>query len=287
MHTVTKILVVFAAVLCVLLAALTMAYSANADAIVRANRSEVDRRIAAETQSRADVAAAKDELAAASQRNADLANQVAGLEGQIRQLQGERAALTSERRSAELARDAIVNQVDQLTATNKTQAVLIENYRNEVTKLRDQELSFRRREIELNDQLSDLQSQREVLEGSVRALQEQLAEARRQIEAGGTATASSASGSSQPFTPTFSVSGRVTAVRTDAATGRPVATINIGSTNNVRENMKLAIVRGERFIANLVVTKTDLGWSTGFVDYLSQQGVTVQEGDVVRSLASR
>lgn len=289
MHIVTKILVVFASVLCVLLAALTMAYSANADRIRAEYLAEVNRRVAAESAASSQVAAANAERQTLSQRAADLANTTASLEGQIRQLQSERAQLLVERRSAEVDRDAIKDQIAQLGATNKTQALLIENYRNEVTTLREQELAFRKREIELNDRLNDLESQREVLEGSVRALQEQLAEARRQIEQGGVAAGQAvlgAMGSAEPFVPSVTIRGRVTRVTTDMATGRPMATINVGSTNQVRENMKLAITRGDRFVANLVVRRVDLQWALGEVQYL-QAGSQVQEGDVAQTLATR
>ncbi|QYU67795.1 hypothetical protein J4558_23400 [Leptolyngbya sp. 15MV] len=158
-----------------------------------------------------------------------------------------------------------------------------------MTTLREQELAFRKREIELNDRLNDLESQRGVLEGSVRALQEQLAEARRQIEQGGVAAGQAvlgAMGSAEPFVPSVTIRGRVTRVTTDMATGRPMATINVGSTNQVRENMKLAITRGDRFVANLVVRRVDLQWALGEVQYL-QAGSQVQEGDVAQTLATR
>lgn len=287
MHIVTKILVVAAAILCVLLAALTMAYAANADAVVRDNarlRQEVS---TANTQASGQVSRANEEKQVVMQKNADLSNQLAQLEGQVRQLQSERATLQTEKSRAESERDSIKNQIGSLGATSDTQARLIENYRNEVSKLRDNELGWKRREIELNDRLSDLESQREVLEGSVRALQEQLAEARRQIEQGGAAAASASSGPREPFSPTFAITGRVTRVQTDMATGKPVATINVGSSNQIRENMKLAIVRGDKFVANIVVKRVDLQWALGEIDYLGQGGGTVQEGDVVRSLAAR
>jgi len=287
-HTVTKVLVVFAAVLCVLLAALTMAYSANADKIVGDYRAETNRRVTAEAGASARQSEAAAERTKISEQAAGLANQVTTLQTTITQLQGERSQLQTEKRAAEGRADSIQNEIAQLGATNKTQALLIENYRNEVTKLRENELSWKKREIELADRINELESQREVLEGSVRALQEQLAEARRQIEQGGAAAAqANSNGSREPYTPTFTVAGRVTRVQTDMATGAPVATINIGSNNQVRENMKLAITRGDKFIANVVIRKVDLQWSLGEIDYLSQKGVSVQEGDVVKSLASR
>ncbi len=288
MHTVTKVLVVFAAVLCVLLAALTMAYSVNADTITRDLKNWKNKADTFEATNNQTQALYGVQQARLTSANNDLANQLAGLQAQITQLQAERSQLQTDKRAAEARADGIQNQIDQLGATNKTQALLIDNYRNEVTKLRDGELAWKKREIELADRINELESQGEVLNGSVRALQEQLAEARRQIEQGGaTANLSGPQGTREPFTPSFAITGRVKLVQNDMATGAPMATINVGSNNQVRENMKLAITRGDKFIANIVIRKVDLQWSLGEIDYLSQKGVSVQEGDVVKSLASR
>jgi hypothetical protein len=104
---------------------------------------------------------------------------------QIASLQTERTKLLQDVATATNARDAIVNQIDQLAATNKTQALLIDSYRNEVTKLRENELTYRKREIELVDRVNDLESQTEVQGGNIRALQEQLVECKRLVDAGG------------------------------------------------------------------------------------------------------
>ncbi len=287
MHTVTKILVVFAAVLCVLLAALTMAYSVNADTVVRDINVWKNKAATSDAANAATQAQFGNERTTLTTAKNDLANQLAALQAQITQLQAERSQLLVDKRAAEARADGVQNQIDQFTATNKTQTSLIENYRNEVTTLRDNELKWKQREIELSDRINDLDSQHEVLEGSVRALQEQLAEARRQIEQGGVAASAANAGSREPFTPTFAITGRVNEVKNDMATGAPMATINVGSNNQVRENMKLAITRGDKFIANIVIRKVDLQWSLGEIDYLSQKGVSVQAGDVVKSLASR
>ncbi len=288
MHTVTKVLVLFAAVLCVLLAALTMAYSANADAIVKGMRdaqTKYANQEAVNSAIQADFGTQKSKL---SEQANSLSTQVTSLQATITQLQGERSQLQSEKKAAEARADDVQHKIDQLGTTADTQAQLIKTYSGEVTKLRENELSWKKREIELADRINELESQREVLEGSVRALQEQLAEARRQIEQGGAAAAqASPGGSREPYTPTFAVAGRVTRVQTDMATGLPVATINIGSNNQVRENMKLAITRGDQFIANVVIRKVDLQWSLGEIDYLSKKNVSVQEGDVVKNLALR
>jgi hypothetical protein len=285
-HTVTKVLVVFAAILCVLLAALTMAYSVNADRIVADHLKQVELRTATETTANNQLTQAAEEQARLNQDIQQANNEKTQLGTQISSLQQERQKLLQDVANAVNARDAIVNQTEQAITTSKTQALLIQQYRDEVTKLRESELNYRKREIELADRINDLESQREVLEQSTRALQEQLAEARRTIETGGTIGAVGQSNMGAPIRPSFAVSGRVVSVGRDGATNKPIATINVGTNNQVRDNMQLIIVRGDQFLANFLVKKADLQWAQGEIDTLGKN-VTVQEGDTVRSLVAR
>lgn len=285
MHTVTKVLVVFAAILCVLLAALTMAYSVNADRIVAALRSETDLRTATESSAKNQMAQAAELQTVRQQQIEKLNNEVTQKQSQITSLQTERTKLLQDVAAAINARDAIVNQIDQLAATNKTQALLIDSYRNEVTKLRENELTYRKREIELVDRLNDLESQREVQDGSIRALQEQLIESKRLLDAAGGPVQTRAQ-SDAPIRPSFPVSGKVTEVMTDPANQKPMAVVNVGTNNQIRENMQLMITRGNEFIANFTVKQVDLQWARGEINYLGRK-VTVQQGDTVQSSVTR
>lgn len=285
MHTVTKILVVFAAVLCVLLAALTMAYSVNAERIVANYQAQVLARQAAEESAAADKARAQAQMDELRQQIAALQNQVTNLTMQKNALDAERAQLIAQARQAEAARESRNAQIDQLAATARTQALLIESYRSEVTRLRENELAFRRREIELEDRLNDLESLREVHEANIRALQEQLVELRRTIETQG-AVATGAAGPGAPYTPSIPISGTIVKVGRHPATGKPVATINVGTNNQVRENMRLVIYRGGQFLGNLLITRADLQWSVGEIDTLNRP-VDIREGDSVGTLVSR
>ena len=291
MHTVTKVLVVFAAVLCVLLAALTMAYSVNVDRITANYQSQVEARVAAETST----SAQKSQWAGLqAQMQLDiqkLNDDKTQLGTQIAALQNERTTLLKDKSDAVNGRDEIMNKIDQLAATNKTQALLIESYRNEVTKLREGELAFRKREIELVDRLNDLDSQREVLEQSVRALQEHLTEARRTIEAAGFQN-SGAKVAQGPIKPSFPVSATIVQTSTDKATGKPMATINVGTNNQIRENYQLVVLsKTGEYLADFIVTQADLQWSRGEINSRGQldangKPVQVKEGDRVTSLVS-
>jgi hypothetical protein len=230
------------------------------------------------------MAQAAEEQARLNQDIQQLNSQKTQLGTQIASLQTERTKLLQDVATATNARDAIVNQIDQLAATNKTQALLIDSYRNEVTKLRENELTYRKREIELVDRVNDLESQTEVQGGNIRALQEQLVECKRLVDAGGGAVQTRTA--NEAYSPSFPVNGRVTQVMTDPSNQKPMAVVNVGTNNQIRENMKLMIVRGGEFIANFKVTQVDMQWARGEIDYLGRK-VSVQQGDTVQSSATR
>ncbi len=279
MHTVTKVLVVFAALLCVLLAALTMAYSVNADRIVADHMAQVDQRIATETASKDAQSTWRIEQASLNQQLEALSTALAARDGVIRKLEGERAELVRSVRAAEAARDAVVQKIDQLAATTDTQAKLIENLSTEVTTLRNNELTYRREAIQYTDRINDLESQGEVLAQNVRALTEQLEEARLALEKAATGIA--AGGDTTPRPPTVPVRGRVLKTSPDP-TGGVLAQIDLGSNDQIKKNMKLLVIRGEQFIGNLVILETDLKVSVGRVDTLGRN-VEVRADDEVLS----
>ncbi len=288
MHTVTKVLVVFAAILCVLLAALTMAYSVNVDRITADYQKQTELRNASDVLYKTQASQFADQEAKLNLDKQQLNQTITHLGTQIDQLQGERTALLKDKSDAMNARDAIANQTDQAVATTKTQALLIQQYRDEVTKLRENELAFRKREIELSDRLSDLESQREVLEQSTRALQEQLEEAKRAIQIGSGPDSKVAKG---PIKPNFPISATIVQTDVNKATGKAMATINVGTNNQIRENMQLVILRDGKYLADFLVTQADLQWARGEIDSkgaLDTNGkpVEIKAGDMVRSLVS-
>lgn len=279
MHIVTKVLVVFAAVLSLLLAALTIAYSVNSDRIVNSYRGEVASRIAA-TQAASDaVTRAVEETTRLNAAIASLNNETASLEARVRELQTENAGLITDVKTGEVARSSFENKIAQLGETTKTQADLIEGYRDEVTTLRVNELDFRKKEIELVDRLNDVESQREVLEQNVRALQEQLVAARQSIEQGVAGDAAAGARGPVQFTGPLT-RGRIVKTMKDPSTGSTLAQIDLGTNNQVRENMQLYIARGNEFLANLVIIQADLRSAVGRIEL--QQG-EVRAGDVVQT----
>jgi len=290
-HILTKVLVVFAAVLSIFLAALTIAYSANADRISQSLAGEQALREQARAALDTQVAQAKTQQVESKTQIDKLSGEIAQREAEKNQLQTENARLLSEKNKAETARQSIESKIAEISELAKTQATMISSYRTEVTTLRDNEIDYRKKSLDLEARLSDLESQREVLQSTVRALQEQLTEAKlaqdSSLKSGGSLAKGAESAVFVPLTP---IQGKVERVMLDPTSQANLARINVGTNDQVRENMKLMIVRDNNFVANLVIVQTDLKWSVGRIETVNQKlssdgkPVEVRGGDLVMSV---
>jgi hypothetical protein len=284
-HILTKVFIVFAAVLSLILAALTMAYSVNADAIVGKYNDAMQEANTARAAQQAATAEYSDANALLQRQLAEQQALNADLDARNADLVRENSLLLSQRQAAENRAAAIENQIGDSLQTTKAQAALIDSYRQEVAKLRESELTLRRESLQLEDRVNDLASQNEVFEATIRAQREQLAAAQRSAEmalAGGGAGAAS-----EPYEAAGPIiRGQVTRVSTDPTTGQPLVQLNVGSNDRVAENMQMHVGRGDDFIATLVVVRTDLQSSVARVD-LTGPGAQVREGDLVVSRFGR
>jgi len=283
-HFLTKLLVVFAAVLSLLLSGLVIMHSLNVSRIEQDYKYEVSRRQASDAALAAQNAQTASEGSRRAEEVSNLNSQIASLTSEKNRLEQLNTQLTSDKTQAVLSRDSVLAQIGQLGETVKTQQKLIDSYRDEVTGLRKNELRYKEQSLQTDERLSDLQSQNEVLTQNIRALREQLEEAKQAAQsamAGGTGIVSRLTGkSADPFLYTGPrLDGKVESIRPDDATGAQLVQINLGSTDGIRENMKLFAVRNNEFVANLIVVQTDLKVAFAKVDTLGRT-VQVQAGDV-------
>lgn len=290
MHILTKILVALACVLSVFLSALTIAYSANADRVVSDNAQLSARLAAAEAAAAAEKTTSGDLQVRMTAQVEQARQDLASAESRVRQLMTDNAKLLTEKNQAEAGRESLDAKIKEMGETIKLYYALIQNYSTEVGTLRDQELKDRERRIALDDRISDLESQRDVLEQSVRELQEQLAEARTAIEGGARvgimpAAASSGQGRvAEPFVPSGPlVRGRIQQTQMDPGSSRMLVEMNLGSSDGIRENMILRVVRGGTFVGNIVVVRVDARSSVARVDLLADGVGSVNTGDEIVS----
>lgn len=278
MHIITKILVVFAAVLAVLLSALTVAFTYNAAMIVQENQ-RMSQQVASLS---ADIKARDGAFALArqewDQERASLVSQKSALEADRTNAKSEAARLLADVKDGQTRSASLRSQIEQMSATQKTLALLIESYRSELTNLRDGQLRNAERETELADRINDLTGQLQVAQDNNRALQEQLAELQTAMSQDG---AIAAAPGASPRT-TSVLEARVTRVTPDSGSGNTFAEIDAGSNDRIRTGMELNIVRDGRFLAKFVVTRVDLQKAIGRIDTLNRS-VKIRSGDTVIS----
>ncbi len=280
MHILTKFLVVFAAVLSVLLAGLSIAYTSNADRIVSEFNVERDRATKSEGQAAAVQAASAVERESLQKKIADLESSLQSSTDSMASIQGENARLLTEVNALKQASVTHSAQIDQFTAVVQTYATLNKSQADELQKLRERELEFNKKEIELSDRINDLQGELEVSRETNRSLQEQLVATREQmdrVQQGGPAASGSAGGYLRA---PLGFRSRITGVRKDE-TGSTLVSLTGGSNDALKPGMRLNIVR-DQFLATLILERVDQSESIGRVDFLGRQGqVEIRTGDLV------
>ena len=284
MHILTKVFIVFAAVLSLVLAALTMAYSVNTDAIVSKYNDALQEAATAKAKQQAATAEYADAAAVATQQIHGLQLMLSDIAARNASLVTENASLTASVQAERNRADAVENQIGDSLQTTKAQASVIDSLRQELSSLRESELGLRRASLELEDRVNDLASQNDVFNATIRALREQLASAQRAAElamGGVSGPEGSAYEAAGPV-----IRGRVTQVSVDPASGQPLIEVDIGSNDRVSENMQLHVGRGQNFVATLVVVRTDLQSAVARVS-LTNAGSSVQPGDLVVSRFGR
>lgn len=282
MHILTKVFVVLAAVMSLMLSAATMFYAYNAESIRTQFENADLARILAEQSFTTQSSAHASEVATLLADIDAGKREIAGVQSDLDALKIEAERLRREKLTAEAEADRIRGQITQFGVAAETQATLIENYKDEVSELRDDELRFREQRLELEDAIADQDSQIQVLQQENRALQEQLAAATADLEAAKTGVARDSAGDAGgPVTlagaPVF---GEVNAVETETETGKTMVQVDVGANDRMRENVKLLVFRGSTFVANIVLRDVDLQDSLGEV-VLTAPNQAVRPGDRV------
>ncbi|MEM7629760.1 MAG: hypothetical protein AAF995_03215 [Planctomycetota bacterium] len=281
MHILTKVFVVLSALLAVLMGSLAVSYTVNTDRIIQDYSNARNAAAAAEAALGAASAAAQSKEAADQEQIARLRQEKADLEANVRSSESEISKLTIAERESRSALERLQSNIGQFGVSSKTQAELISSYKDEVERLRNDELRWRNEKLDLEAALSDLESQRIVYEQTQRALQEQLAEANRAISSlrGGTSIAGVGTPTEIPGPP---VRGFVQNVRVEPATGDTIVRINLGSNDRVSQNSRLYLNRNGRvYLGDLVIFEVDLNHAIGRL--VNSQGSGVSEGDQVWS----
>lgn len=275
MHIVTKVLVVLAAILSVLLSGLSIAYTANADRLVAENRALQNKILGLESTHES---ALRQEIAEREQAN----QTIAAREGELSNMRAERdtiarelESLQSENSLLKLAESMYQAQIDKFTALMETYASLDEQQSAELGQLRTAQLESNRKEQELVDTINDLRSENEVQFETNRALQQQIAEIQRDKGRGGASGAETAG----PVKAPDGFRARVTQIDTNQA-GQTFVSIDAGTSDKLSKGMKLQISRGGKFIGTVTLDRVDVNEAVG-LQLMLVGGEQFQAGDLV------
>ncbi|MFK7883640.1 MAG: hypothetical protein AB8F26_05585 [Phycisphaerales bacterium] len=284
MHILTKVFVLFAAVLSIIMAALSIAYTVNSDRIVDDYRNAMAAKAQAES-SLGTFKATGGQLNAAREEEIRVArDELATREADIRRLEAANSELRINLRQAEAARESITSKIAELGIAVETQAKIIDEYKGELTRLRESELSWLGDKIDIEKQLSDLESQVIVYEQIKRSLDEQLEDMRRSLasaQGGGDVFDNDANRAASVIAGP-PVRGTVDQVMNDRASGKLLVKINLGTNDRVRPNSKLYVHRGSMYLGELVVFEVDLNHAIGEMSF-TVAGQSVREDDQVLS----
>ncbi len=277
MHILTKLLVVLAAVLSVLLSGLTIAYTSNADAL----RNEINRArgVAAEAESSAQRSIAAEAVTRATlQSNVDaLQSSLGQIRATVNQLQTENARLLAENTRLTIEQQKYQTSIDDYAARIDSMVEVFSGFQVEIGTLRQRELALQRRELELTDRLADLESELEAREGTLRALREQVIDLEQTLAGGPTRDGEQAAVSAPS-----SFRGRVLDVQRDANNDFLVS-INAGTNDRLANRMRLNIVREGQYLGTITLERVDLNESVGRVTLRAQGSPSISSGDTVLS----
>lgn len=283
MHILTKVFVLFAAVLSIMMAALAISFSVNADRIL----GDYDSALADAQSARDSLSAYKAvEVQAKSTLEEDkqrIQDELASRDADVRRLEAANSELRIGLRQAESERVSITSKIAQLGVTTETQANIIAEYKDELSRLRLAELNYRDEKIDLEKQLGDLESQVIVFTQNNRMLNEQLTEMRRLVDNPGASTTVSFNSNSSTEISGPPISGRIDEVRSDPNTGDQLVKINLGTNDRVTNNSRMYVHRnGSTYLGELVIFKVDLNHAVARIAY-TVPGQSIREGDQILS----
>lgn len=279
MHILTKVFVLIAAVLSIMMAALAISYSVNADRITADYRNALAAADAAQSNLSALRATQGQEAASLNEDIARLRDELASRDADTRRLEAANSELRIALRQAEAARESISSKIAQLGVTTETQAKIIDEYKTELSRLREAELSYRDEKIDLEKTISDRESQVIVYEQVKRALEEQIEEMR--IAANGGVRGNDTDNDPRPMS--VLVRGTIDEVLNDSSTGFTRVKINLGANDQLRKNNRLYVHRGnQQFLGEVIIESVDLNHAVGRISYTADNQ-TIRAGDQVLS----
>ncbi len=286
MNTVTKIFVVLQLVLALTLSVLV---------IVFVNKQTNYRHMIVSTQRSAIAASAA--LAKEKLLNRNLSNELASaqesassaqrhLNSRVVSLQGKLADAQTQIAELQAGNSAKSTNVTLLTNTVHSLNTQVSDQTGQLNKLRPQELMLINQNAQLSRRVTELTNERDVARKTIQVLQESVSKLNHHLSvamaSAKTPTSGSANSASvlQGVPTAASVNGSITKVA--QYNGRTYVSCNLGSKDGVNQGTRLTIYSGHKYIADVLVQKSDSTRSVGVVT-LKAPNAVVAKSDMVMS----
>ena len=298
MSTFTKIFVVLDMLLAVLLVALVVPFVVNTETYKAKYQDEVAQRVVAETNAAAREADITSQIQQANAQKSELRNRISQLQNELNDRESEIQELTATKVALENANQDVRGRLADLSSSLKVAEESKSMLQEEVKNRREEMIDLQTRVVELSDSIRERTAQVETLNRQVRLLKEEnqaLAqrneELQQQAESGTRVASASGDGSGQVsmtqaegFEPETVIRGRVKGTR-EIQDGEQFISLDVGSNDQVRKDMKFIVHRGSQFLGNAVVIEVDNTQSIARVTLQSGEitsGAQVQAGGRVQ-----
>ncbi len=285
MNTVTRIFVVLQLVLALALSVLV---------VVFVSKQTNYRNLVVSTQ-RAAIAASAG-LARAKLMSSNLSNELASaqesassaqrhLNSVVVSLQGRLADAQTQIAELQASNSAKSTNVSLLTNTVHSLNTQVADETAQLNKLRPQQLSLINERAELSRRVTELTNERDVARKSIQVLQESIAKLTHHLSVAMAAAkapssvVSAASVLQGVPTPT-AINGAITKVA--KYNGKLYVSCNLGSRDGVNQGTRLTVYRGNKYIADILVQRSDATHSVGVVT-LQAPNQMVAKADMVMS----
>lgn len=279
MHLVTKILIVFAALFAVLLAALAMAFSYNAQVIRDSVAAERTEKMAAVVSLNESQTSMQKEVANAKQTSEQAVAALNAMRNDYATAMNERSKLQADLKTAQLDAARFMNESSGKDARLQTLTQLVASLNDENGKLRSEYVRLSKEQTETQVRLADLESQIQVATQNLRATQEQMADMVAAANKAGNTASTARTGTEIVTGPIITAKVSKTA---KAPSGDDLAFISAGSAAGVKAGQRLNIIRGGKYIGALIILTADVNEAVGRIDTLGTSN-TVMADDTVLS----
>lgn len=276
MSTLTKILIVLLTVASILLCGILVTYVGFADDYKSKNET-LKKQLNASEKTEAQAKKEKEEFRAASQRLEDqLRGDISSLKNQIGELQGKLTSAEREKNTLLQKVTGFASEVEAFTKTNEQQGKLLQSKLDELKKVGEEKIKFKKDLDETSHSLLEKLAIIEDLEIKIKRLLEDKTDLEEQlvkylhpkgIEAASRAvTVTQGPAQEAAVTRAIGLKGAIAAVDLKNS----MASISLGKADGVKKTMKFFVTRGGDFICEIVIIDVEAEESVGILKLVQE-----------------